>query len=385
MIVSVPLIDKSQTLTVHKIHNLSILVPELHKHLRYNIPNDYIAITTNGLYIMYTDSNRILICQLSAGHCWEINTPFYPIDNTHHCSYYLLQNDDDKVRQICSLLVINQTTDQAVSLDYYYWAMTTMKHSKLQIVCLMSSYYVKFKFPVDVINVPDACEAYTNMFFLPARNTFSKEIGSRKSENQPGNFDLDYTDVSDFTLVRNINIPPLTKNELEKLATNIPDMAEVTVHTLSNKCQEINRKYPYTMPDWLKIMLTITSIVIAIIVVVVVVYAKKSGNCLCEKHLQNNGKNRKTNLDEFKLREISKPHSISPFHPLTHRLTANNCSSFAQRQLPQSPNTIQDQPDSSLLHGSPKERVDVHNAYPLQVKESPKMKIQAMPESVKNS
>ena len=87
LIVSVPVIDKSQTLTVYKIHNLSILVPELHKHFRYNIPNDFIAITTNGLYITYLDSNRILSCQLSAGHYCEINSPFFPIDNTHHCSY----------------------------------------------------------------------------------------------------------------------------------------------------------------------------------------------------------------------------------------------------------------------------------------------------------
>ena len=88
---------------------------------------------------------------------------------------------------------------QAISLDYYYWAITTMKHSKLQIVCLTSSYYVKLKFPIDIMHVPDACEAYTNMFSLPARNSFSKEIGSRKSVNQPSNFDLNYTDVSDFT------------------------------------------------------------------------------------------------------------------------------------------------------------------------------------------
>ena len=78
---------------------------------------------------MYPDSNEILSCQLSTGHYCEINTPFYPTDNTHHCSYYLLQNDDEKVRQLCSLLVINQPTDQAVSLDYYYWAITTMKPS----------------------------------------------------------------------------------------------------------------------------------------------------------------------------------------------------------------------------------------------------------------
>ena len=117
---------------------------------------------------------------------------------------------------------MNQTMDQAVSLDCYYWAITTIKPSKLQVVCLTSTYYIKPKFPIDIIHIPDACKAYTNMFFLPARNSLSKEIGSRKLENQPTNFDLDYTDVSDFTLVRDIKIPPLTKKELEKLATSIP-------------------------------------------------------------------------------------------------------------------------------------------------------------------
>ena len=66
-------------ITVNKIHNLSILVQELHKCFRYNIPNDFIAITTNGLYIMYLDSNEILSCQLSAGHYCEINTHSTPL------------------------------------------------------------------------------------------------------------------------------------------------------------------------------------------------------------------------------------------------------------------------------------------------------------------
>ena len=88
VIVSVPLIVKSQNLTVYKIQNWSILVPELHKQFRYNITNNFIVITTNGLYIAYLDFNEILSCQLSAGHYYKINTPFYPPNNTHHCSYY---------------------------------------------------------------------------------------------------------------------------------------------------------------------------------------------------------------------------------------------------------------------------------------------------------
>ena len=96
---------------------------------------------------------------------------------------------------------MNHMMDQAVSLDYYYWVITTMKPSKLQVVCLTSSYCIKLKFPIDIIHIPNTCEAYTNTFFLPSRNSLSKEIGSRKSGNQHINFDLDYTDVSDFTLV----------------------------------------------------------------------------------------------------------------------------------------------------------------------------------------
>ena len=173
-------------------------------------------------------------------------------------------------------------------------------------------------------------------------------------------------------------------DELQELATNIPEMAKVTVHTLSNKLQEINSNYPYTKPDWLKIMLTITSTIIAIIVIVVVIYASKSGNCLCGKCLQNNRKNKNNNLDEIELEEISKPHDISTSHLLTCRLMANGCHSLVQRQLPQLPNVIQDQPDSPLLNSSLKYSVGVHNTYPLKVRESPKMKILATPESVKN-
>ena len=97
--------------------------------------------------------------------------------------------------------------DKAVSLDYYYLVITTMKPSKLHVVCLTSSYCVKHKFPIDIIHVPDVCKAYTNTFFLPARNSLSKGIGSRRPENQPSNFNLDYTDVSDFTLVSDIKFP----------------------------------------------------------------------------------------------------------------------------------------------------------------------------------
>ena len=53
---------------------------------------------------------------------------------------------------------MNQTTDQAGGLDYYYWAITTMKPSKLQVVCLTSSYYITLKFLIGIIHITDVCE-----------------------------------------------------------------------------------------------------------------------------------------------------------------------------------------------------------------------------------
>ena len=58
VIVSVSLIGKSQTLTVYKIHNLSILVQELCKCFRYKISNYFIAITTNG-FTLHTQTQMI--------------------------------------------------------------------------------------------------------------------------------------------------------------------------------------------------------------------------------------------------------------------------------------------------------------------------------------
>ena len=99
---SVPLIYKSQMLTVYKIHNLSILLPESCRCFNYNIPNDFIAIPTNGLYITYSGLNEILSCQLSAGHyCEKIShsTPLITLITVVTTYYKMMMKKSD-----CSVL-----------------------------------------------------------------------------------------------------------------------------------------------------------------------------------------------------------------------------------------------------------------------------------------
>ena len=103
------------------------------------------------------------------------------------------------------------------------------------------------------------------------------------------------------------------------------------------------------------------------------------------KHLQNNRKNKKTTSNEFELREIDKSHAISTSHPVSCRPTANSCYSLAERQLPQLPDTSHNQTDPPFYNLVQKAvQIKCLNLQHLQIKESPKMKIPATTETVKN-
>ena len=104
-----------------------------------------------------------------------------------------------------------------------------MVPTKLQVICLTSSYFLNSKCPVNIIFLPDACEAYTNTFYLPTRNSLSKEVDSRKISSRFTNFTLEYKDVYDFALIKGLQIPNLSTDELTKLATEIPKMKEVQI------------------------------------------------------------------------------------------------------------------------------------------------------------
>ena len=151
-----------------------------------------------------------------------------------------------------------------------------------------------------------------------------------------------------------MQIPNLTTDELTKLVTEIPEMQEVTIHSLNAKLREINRNYPRSMPDWLKIVLTITSTIIGIVFVVVMIYLRRTGNCmLLGKHLNKRRKSKSISQLSYnkgiELKELNCSQKSTMSRPLSSTSTKNRLKSGAQKELPQLPNTFQNLPDSPLL------------------------------------
>ena len=131
-------------------------------------------------------------------------------------------------------------------------------------------------------------------------------------------------------------------------------MQEVTIHSLNTKLREINRNYPWLMPDWMKIVLMITSTIIGIVFMVVVIYLRRTGNCmLLGKDLN---KKRKSKLISqlppnkgIELKELNCSQEPTVLRPLSCTCTNNSLKSGTQRELPQLPHASQNLPDSPSL------------------------------------
>ena len=229
-----------------------------------------------------------------------------------------------------------------------------MVPTKLQVVFLTSLYYIKLKGPVDIIFLPSACEAYTNTFYLPTRNSLSKEVDSRKIGSRFTNFTLEYKDIYDFALIKGLQIPNLTTDELTKLTTEIPKMKGVTMQYLNTKLRKINRNYPWSMPDWLKIVLMITSTIIGVVFIVIMIYLRSTGNCmLSRKHLDKRRKSKSISQHShdksIELKELNCPQKSTVLRPLFSTSTSKSLKSVAKENYSNCQIHPRTSPDSPLL------------------------------------
>ena len=182
-----------------------------------------------------------------------------------------------------------------------------------------------------------------------------------------------------------MQIPNPTTNELTKLATEIPKMQEVTLHSLNAKLKEINSNYPWSMPDWLKIGLTITSTIVGVVFMVVMIYLRRTGNCmLLGKHLNKKSKSKSISRlphnKGIELKELNCPQKSTMLRPLSSTSTNNSLKSMTQRELPLLSNTSEYLPDSPLLEYYQAQDKDKYK----QPTDDSNIRIPAAPDSVKS-
>ena len=129
-------------------------------------------------------------------------------------------------------------------------------------------------------------------------------------------------------------------------------MKDVMIHSLNAKLRRINKNCSWSLPDWLKIILTITFTIIGIVFIVIMIYLR-SGNCmLLDKHLNKRRKSKSISQNShdkgIAMKELNCSPNSAVSRPLSITSTTNSLKSVAQRELPQLPNISQNLSDSPL-------------------------------------
>ena len=103
---------------------------------------------------------------------------------------------------------------------------------------------------------------------LPSRTVLSKEVDSSQLGVRQDQLKLHYQKIQDFTIIRNTPMEKFTPQQLESKAQYIPEMENISLDEFNTTLAEINKDYPWQMPIWLKIFMTIVIMIFVMGIIV---------------------------------------------------------------------------------------------------------------------
>ena len=221
-VLQVPLIEKNKQFQLFKIYNLPIPLPEANLQVQYNLTFKYLAITTGAQYIAFPQEEEIMGCQLTGGAFCELNTALFPTIGLKSYEFALYQKDHEWIIEACRVKTTPFISDQAVSLEPNYWVVITQKLIVLHINCLQHTSYKKVQHPIDIIHLEDGCEATFTTLVLPGHSPLIKE-DNYLARTHSVTFKLQYTEIQDFQLLKQIFPCQLSSKELEQIGNSIPE------------------------------------------------------------------------------------------------------------------------------------------------------------------
>ena len=90
---TVPLIDQSLHMNLHKVHNLPMLHPALNVHAQYELEGPSLVMMLVGMFKTLPTALDVKLCLVTNGHLCMFNQALYPVDCTEWCVHALFIND----------------------------------------------------------------------------------------------------------------------------------------------------------------------------------------------------------------------------------------------------------------------------------------------------
>ena len=264
LILTVPLVDQSLHMNLHKVHNLPMLHPTLNVHVQYELEGSYLAMMMEGMFITLPTALDVKLCLVTNGHLRMFNQALYPVDHMKWCIYALFINDKSQIKRNCLLKTLNQTTNLAYSLDGYLWAISALATEKLQVRCVMETHVITIKPPLQIVDIGNGCKAYSASIYIPAKSELMATLQSVTQSQFFLEYNFNYTNVSNFLLWY----------KMLKLPT-------MSMELFDNVLENIDEDYPFSLPPKFILALLITIGVCVIAIGILFIWYKRKTSLTC--------------------------------------------------------------------------------------------------------
>ena len=277
LILTVPLVDQSMHMNLHKVHNLPIIHLTLHVHAQYEIEGSYIATIMDGMFITLPTALDVRLCLMTNGHLCMFNQALHPVECTSWCIYALFINDKEQIEKNCLLKTINRTTYLAYSLEGYPWAISALAAEKLQIRCVMETRVITIKPPLQIVGIGNGCEAYSASIYIPAKSELTTTLQSIIRSQFFLDYYFNYTNVSNFIIWHKTNFATLTTDEIKTLKTKTLKLPTMSMDIFKNVLENIDKNYPFSLsPKLILALLVLTGVSSIVIGILFIWYKRKT-------------------------------------------------------------------------------------------------------------
>ena len=268
---------ESLQMDLYKVHNLPMLHPVLNVHVQYELEGTYLATMMEGMFISLPTALDVKLCLITNGHLCMFNQALYPMEHKKWCIYALFVNDKNQIKRNCFLKTLNWTTNLAYSLDRYLWAISALATEKLQVRCVMETHVITIKPPLQIVDIGNGCEAYSASIYIPATSQLMATLQSVTRSQFFLEYNINYTNVSNFLVWYKLDFAKLTNKEIETLKAKVLKLPTMSMEIFDNVLENIDEDYPFSLsPKLILASLITVGICVVTIGIIFIWYKRKA-------------------------------------------------------------------------------------------------------------
>ena len=182
------------------------------------------AISEDGLYAVIPTAWDVRICLTTEYYICLMNQALYPVEKVEWCLYAIFEQEEENIKQYCTIDTTQQHANMTQSLDGYMWAVSPMKNEKMQIRCLAESNVTDIRPPLTLIYIGNGCKAYSSKLYIPAKSELTSLDDSLTQHDFFSEFNDDYQNISRYSMIENLHLEQLTPEEPANLPNRLAAM-----------------------------------------------------------------------------------------------------------------------------------------------------------------